>query len=137
MAPSLLTFNLKYSYASPSPVGITVPVGLRIGDHRVRLLAKIDTGATDCIFQRVYADALGINVEAGQPLTMRTATGSFPVFGHEVEISCFEWTFNSVVYFPAAYEIERDVLGRSGWLQKFRLAIIDHDSVLHISHYDD
>jgi len=40
------------------------------------------------------------------------------------------------VFFPAAREIQRNVLGRQGWLQQFRVALIDYDSVLHLSHYN-
>jgi hypothetical protein len=29
------------------------------------------------------------------------------------------------------------VLGRQGWLQRFRVALVDCDSVLHLSHYNE
>jgi hypothetical protein len=102
----------------------------------VRLLAKLDTGAAHCIFERVYGEQLGVNIEAGQAKTFRTATGDFQAYGHEVTITCFEWEFPSVVFFPAALEIHRNVLGRQGWLQQFRVALIDYDSVLHLSQYN-
>ena len=102
----------------------------------MRLLAKLDTGAAHCIFERVYGEQLGVNIEAGQAKTFRTATGDFQAYGHEVTITCFEWEFPSVVFFPAALEIHRNVLGRQGWLQQFRVALIDYDSVLHLSQYN-
>lgn len=99
-------------------------------------MAKVDTGASFCIFQREYAEQLGIAVESGQHTVVSTANSSFDVYGHELTMSCFEWQFNLMVYFPRE-EIRRNVLGRAGWIQQFRVAIIDHDALLHVSHYND
>lgn len=101
----------------------------------MRLLAKLDTGASHCIFERVYGEQLGLNIEGGDRITLHTANSEFQAYGHEVMIACFDWQFNSVVYF-ATPEIHRNVLGRHGWLQQFRLALIDYDSILHLSHYN-
>jgi hypothetical protein len=68
---------------------------------------------------------------------LSNCNGEFQAFGHEVTITCFDWQFDSVVFFPATIEIGRNVLGRQGWLQKFRVALIDYDSVLHLRHYDE
>jgi len=103
----------------------------------VRLLAKLDTGADACIFERAYGEELGLDIEAGQPTRFRTANSEFQAFGHEVTIACFEWQFDSVVFFPATIEIRRNVLGRQGWLRQFRVALIDYDSILHLSYYND
>ena len=96
-----LTFRLKYNYAA-SKTGVEVPVTLRVvGARAVRLLAKVDTGASFCIFQREHAEELGIDVERGVP------------------------------------DFSRNVVGRLGWLQYFRLGLIDHDTALFLSHYED
>ena len=68
---------------------------------------------------------------------MSTAAGSFDAYGHNVTLSCFEWELETIVYFAAHEGFTRNVVGRSGWLQQFRLALIDHDSMLFLSHYDD
>jgi hypothetical protein len=31
----------------------------------------------------------------------------------------------------------RDVLGQTGWLDRMRLGLVDHDRQLYLSHYDD
>ena len=108
-----------------------------VGRKSIRLHAKLDTGATYCIFQREYGEQLALDIESGQRITISTANSEFSAFGHEVTISCFEWQWNSVVYFPAQPEIRRNVLGRHGWLQQFRVALIDYDSILHISRYNE
>lgn len=52
-------------------------------------------------------------------------------------LSCFDWEFEALVYFAASPEHPRNVVGRSRWLQQFRLAISEHDTVLLLSHYND
>lgn len=132
-----LTFRSRYNY-SRSVTGIEVPVSLRLDDARsVRLLAKVDTGASFCIFQRDYAEQLGIDVESGMHEVVSTATGRFDAYGHTLTLSCLDWEFETTVYFAAPRDHPRNVLGRSGWLQRFRMALIDHDAVLLLSQYDD
>ncbi|MGA2327199.1 MAG: retropepsin-like aspartic protease [Bryobacteraceae bacterium] len=133
-----LTFRSKYDY-SPSATGIEVPVSLTVADGRpVRLFAKVDTGAAFCIFQRDYAEQLGIDVESGVHAVVSTPTGGrLDVYGHTLTLSCLDWEFETMVYFAALPEYPRNVLGRSGWLQRFRLGLIEHDALLFLSQYDD
>lgn len=116
-----VTFRYTHNYADQKQNGITVPVQLSVGTQAVRLPAKLDTGASYCIFQREYGEILGLNIEAGQQTTFATANSSFVAYGHEVMIACFEWQFNSTVFFPREREIRRNVLGRNGWIQNFRM----------------
>jgi hypothetical protein len=100
-------------------------------------MAKVDTGATYCIFERDYADALGIEVEAGRMEHISTATGSFPVYGHTVVMRCLDWSVETMVYFARSPEFSRNVLGQIGWLDHFRIGLVHHDSMMYLSHYDD
>lgn len=132
-----LTFLAKYDY-SRTPAGIDIPIMLSVDGARfVRLLAKVDTGASFCIFQREYAEQLGIEVESGQREVVNTATGSFDVYGHPVRLTCLDWEFDTTVYFAEPREFGRNVVGRRGWLQRFRLGLIEHDAVLFLSEHDD
>lgn len=134
---TILSFRAEYTYGD-SDRGIEIPVMLTADSHRsVLLLAKVDTGAADCIFQRDYGEQLGIAVESGTHKTYSTVTGSFDAYGHRLRLSCLEWEYEAIVYFAASPEYRRNVLGRAGWLQQFRLAIVDHDSRILLSHYDD
>lgn len=132
-----LNFNAQYAY-DQTPFGIEIPVVLLVGDLEVRLNAKVDTGAQYCIFQRDYADQLGIVVESGIEIKIWTAGGtSFTVYGHEVRMSCLDWEIDTTVYFAEALGFNRNVVGRTGWLQQFRFGLIDSDSTLYLSHYND
>lgn len=119
-------------------MGIEIPVILRLNGRTAHFPAKIDTGASFCIFRRAYAEQLGIDVEGGLLTRVVTATGEhFDAYGHTVAIESLDSNFESTVYFAARAEYKRNVLGRLGWLQKFRLALIDYETTLFLSHYDD
>lgn len=79
----------------------------------MRLLAKLDTGASFCIFERVYGEELGLNIEGGEEIRISTATEPFRAYGHEVTITSFDWTFGSVVYFP--HEKRTSLVGAVGF----------------------
>ncbi|MCX6603464.1 MAG: hypothetical protein NTV52_07710 [Acidobacteria bacterium] len=43
---------------------------------------------------------------------------------------------DSTVYFFADEAIRKNVLGRRGWLDRVRLAIVDYEQVLYLGPYD-
>ncbi|MGI8639125.1 MAG: hypothetical protein ACR2MG_04155 [Pyrinomonadaceae bacterium] len=125
-----ISFNLNET-------GIEVPVWLYLGDNAVSFNAKVDTGASFCIFERIHGEMLGLTIENGTPQNFGTNTGSFLAFGHNVLISVAEIQFSSTVFFYAQDEFRRNVLGRTGWLNKLKIGIIDYDGKFYLSHYDD
>ena len=68
--PLSLAFDASHRYASVN--GIDVPIELRVGERKVELLARLDTGAAHCIFERQYAETLGLEVESGRAQRFRT-----------------------------------------------------------------
>lgn len=115
-----IEFNTVHSYGSERE-GISAPVVLKAGEISVRLAASIDTGATFCLFRNELAEVLGLD-PANAPLKrFRTANSSFEAFGQEVEISVLGVTTFSNVYFFADASINKNVLGRVGWLNRVRL----------------
>lgn len=131
--------NARYSYPTANRgIGIEIPVTLFVStDRSVRLQSKLDTGASFCIFQREYAEQLGLEVESGIPMTLETVTGSFQAFGHSLRLQCFGHEIESVVYFAATLNFPRNVLGRTGWLDRFRLGLVDYESALYLSPYNE
>jgi hypothetical protein len=68
-----LTFDKKINYPD-NEQGINLDVIiLNATDNPVSATVKLDTGSTFCIFQRRYAELLGIDVESGERETIRTA----------------------------------------------------------------
>ena len=79
---------------------------------------------------------LELEVEAGDHRTFRTATGGVDAFGHVVELQVLGLTFESLVYFFADERINKNLLGRAGWLDRIRLGLVDHDGELYLAAYD-
>ncbi len=117
--------------------GITIEVTLRLDTTEVSCLAKIDTGSAYCIFPRTIGEQLGINIESGFPMRIGTATGVFEAFEHNVTLATVGTDFDSVVYFAREEIINRIVLGRFGWLDRVRIALIDYEGKLFISKYGE
>jgi predicted aspartyl protease len=127
-----IAFTTVHSYGSKRE-GISVPVVLKAGENSVRLAASIDTGATFCIFRNELAHALGLDPANVTLKHFRTANSSFDAFGHEVEISVLGVTTVSTVYFFADPSINKNVLGRVGWLDRVRLGLVDHDTTMYLA----
>jgi hypothetical protein len=130
-----LEFSHVHSYVS-GPHGITLPLVLRSAEEAVDLFAHVDTGASNCLFEREHGEMLNLNVEAGEPKTFATATGRIEAFGHVVTLEVLDHKFESTVYFFADERISKNLLGRVGWLDRVRLGVVDHDHLLYLAAYD-
>lgn len=132
-----LTFQQLYSY-DLRDTGITLPVELSSGKNKVTIpKAKLDTGASFCIFQQSYGRMLGLDIEKGWGQEISTPTGSFTAYGHEVSLSILGLQFDATVYFSSIETFKRNVLGRRGWLDRIQLGLIDYEGKLFISAYGE
>ena len=116
--------------------GISLNVELRLGLEAITFEAKIDTGASFCIFARKYGEKLGIRVEDGFLRYFNTTTGNFRAFGHGVTLVTEGFNFDSQVFFAADENFQTDVLGRHGWLDRVVIGINDYDGKLYLSRYE-
>ncbi len=116
--------------------GISLNVELQLGESSIILEAKIDTGSTHCIFERKYGEKLGFDVEAGEPQWIGTSVGPFLTFGHWVTLMTDDFVFDSMVFFAKDENINRNVLGRHGWLDRVIIGINDYDGKLYLSRYE-
>lgn len=130
-----LDFTIRYKF-NARETGITIPATLRLGGQTVVCDAKVDTGAQVCIFQRALGQALNIEIETGDRIVLSSLGGSLIAFGHEVTLHTLGLEFDSLVYFAAQDNLPRNLLGREGWLQKLRLAVIDYDAEIYLASYD-
>ncbi|HEV3202078.1 MAG TPA: hypothetical protein VGZ73_29470 [Bryobacteraceae bacterium] len=70
------------------------------------------------------------------PRTFSTATGRVQAFGHMVTLTVLNIEFESMVYFFADERINKNLLGRIGWLDRVRFGLVDHDEELYLAPYD-
>ena len=81
-----LSFGASYNYDTRQ-LGITVPVSLSHGGARVELHAKVDSGASACIFAPGHGELLGLTIETGAPEYFSTATGRFKAYRNQQDRS--------------------------------------------------
>lgn len=128
-------FYYRYPDGQKHP-GITVPISLTSNGLAIDVNAKVDPGAEFCLFERSLGEDLGLDIESGFDSRLATLSGTVPVFGHVVVIETFGVRFESFVYFAAGYGPARNLLGRTGWLDHFRVAIVHYDRELFLSPYE-
>lgn len=129
-----LVFDQMIDYDAAQP-GVTVSIKLSLSDASVTVQAKIDTGSTNCIFARHLGEQLGLSIEDGLPKRIRTATGSFLTYEHEVTLSILDYDFAVLVCFAKDETFQTNVLGRYGFLMRVQLGLIDYEGKLFLSPY--
>ena len=130
----IVEFDIVHNYDLKA-VGIPLNVTLIYGERTSEFVAKIDTGATFCVFRRSHGELLGLEIENGTPVEIGTVTASFPAFGHELTISVLGIETVSTVYFTESDYFDRNVLGRIGWLDRVKLGLIEQEGKLFLSEY--
>lgn len=132
----LLEFDTLHDYGTDKE-SIEISVTLRFAERTVSFPAQLDTGATFCVFERSYAETLGLSVESGMPLRFSTAMGIFDAYGHAVTLETLGYSFDVTVYFAAEESFTRNVLGGRGWLDQVRLGLVEYESKLYLSRYNE
>ena len=131
-----LQFQNGRSYQSTED-GIIIPVGVALRSQRVEAFAILDTGSEYCIFHRRIAESLGMDVEAGHRLKLRTVAGTFYAYGHEVALQTFDLEWSAMVYFhDQSLRSQENFLGRNGWLDRVRLGLVHYDQLVYVQTYD-
>jgi hypothetical protein len=126
-----LDFDVQRNYAD-SAAGILVPIRLSYANRSVELDARLGTGASNCIFDRHYADILGIPLESGFERAYRTLSGSFHAFGHELSIATFGLEWSATVFFYDSGNPANAFLGRHGWLDHLKLGLVHYERALYL-----
>lgn len=121
-----LSFDISYAYDA-TPLGIIIPIQLVQLDRTIDLSARLDTGSANCLFDRFFAEDLGLDVENGTRQAYRTVTGSFLAYGHELTIRTLGLEWSAPIYFYAASDQHSNFIGRQGWLDRLRLGLVHYD----------
>lgn len=115
--------------------GITLPVQINLEEETEEFEAKLDTGSTFCIFRRAHGRSIGLDIETGLAVEVGTPTGSFRVFGHEIALKVLGLEFFSTIYFAESEYFDRNVLGRTGFLDRVKLGVVEPEGKLYLSRY--
>lgn len=130
-----LTFDKQLFYDNEED-SVSIETKVKYVDEEISFVAKIDTGASLCIFKREIAEKLGVEVENTEiTQRVRNANGNiFKVFGHFVTIEIADFEFECLVYFAENF-VAANVFGKRGFLDKFRIAIDDNEGKLFLDEY--
>lgn len=131
MIPAL-AFSHLVEYDAGLP-GISLDVEISVVGSRAALSAKIDTGSTNCVFARTHGEQLGLNIEDGELVRIRTATDVFTTHRHFVTLSFLSFSYNAGICFAADDHFNRNVLGRSWFLNQVLLGLNDYEGKLYLS----
>ncbi len=115
--------------------GITIETTIGFADTTVTFPAKIDTGSSVCVFERSHGESLGLDIESGIFLQIGTATGTFNAFGFYVALKVAGLIFDSLAFFPENENIQKNILGKHGWLELVRMGLVDYEGKLYLSKY--
>lgn len=130
-----MSYNLAFDnlfFYDPGKSGISLSVLLHLGQLEVNVEAKLDTGSSHCIFQRIFGERLGLTSESGYQMSMSTVNGVFMTYGHNIMLSVLDYQFDSLVYFARDEDFNRDVLGRQGFLNQVQIGIRDYQGELYL-----
>ncbi len=129
-------WNLSFSELLTYPdnlQGINIEIIISLGtDLPIAADVKLDTGSSFCIFQRHYGEMLGLEIEQGEPEIIRTATGKFIAYGHEITLTVANLEWNATVYFAKDESFPVSVVGRLGFLDRLKIGLIDYQQLLYI-----
>lgn len=117
--------------------GITVPIKLSPGQSSVEIFAKLDCGASNCVFEYTHGETLGIEVERGDLKRFNTATGHFDAFGRSVTMVVKSYEFEVMVYFAKDESFNRNVLGRIGFFDRLLVGLNDYSGKLYLNRMDN
>ncbi len=128
-----LTFSERLKYAD-NLQGINIEIALSVEtDSPIIADVKLDTGSTYCVFQSQYAELLNLETEKGEPEIIRTATGKFLAYGHEITLTIANLEWDAAVYFAADENFPVSVVGRIGFLDRLQIGLIDYTQNLFLN----
>jgi hypothetical protein len=129
-----IDFENVYHYDTLK-TGVTLPVSLKYGSLETTVRAKIDTGASHSIFERLHGEYFGLEIENGELLSFSTVMGSFRAFGHELSVRFLNIEIYTKIYFAEDDNFRKNVLGRQGWHDRVKFGLIDYEGKLFLSEY--
>lgn len=134
-----LGFSQAFNYARLTRYGrgVYLEVILVANGHMTpNIRVRVDSAATFCVFGRQWADVLALDWEAGDPVTIGTAIGSFSAYRHEITIHLINYEWTAWIAF-AEWDTTppsqaRDVLGLTGFFDHFLIAIDDLSETIYL-----
>lgn len=130
------TYSRRHVYSSTGAIAVPITLKSDSTTH-VDLIGKLDTGSTFCVFERIHADMLNLDLASGMRQRIATATGVFHAYGHLTTLSAFDYEWDAMVYFAEDESFRLNILGCIGFLDHLRVGIVDYDQTFYCGLYDE
>ena len=98
----------------------------------MKINALIDSGATISVFKEEIAEQLGIEVESGEKITLGGVGGRIVGYIHKLRINIANKEFVCPVVFSHEYFVSLNLLGRSGFFEKFKIIFEENKKILKL-----
>jgi hypothetical protein len=128
MASKIIEFDVVFNYADQE-AGIEIPLVLNANGRSTMTVGFVDTGCGACLFSNEIGMDLGIDIESGELAIFKSgAGGSVPAYGHPIVLEFLGVAFETFVYFAKYTGLQRNLLGRVGFLRKLRFGLIEYEA---------
>ncbi|MBO0722595.1 MAG: hypothetical protein J2P41_17360 [Blastocatellia bacterium] len=125
---TIIEFDVVFNYADLGE-GIEIPLVIIANGRSMMTVGFVDTGCGACLFSNEIGMNLGIDIESGELAIFKSGAGvSVQAYGHLVVIEFLGIAFESIVYFAKYTGLQRNLLGRDGFLRKLRFGLIEYDA---------
>ena len=139
--PTQFAFNYVHRYPYDGPPLLPVEIagtdafGILQGET-IDTYAKLDTGASGCVFPADFARRMRINLAAGELVPVEDFHGdsqSLPEVPIMLRI-CGEWMMTKAVFDWRLDKNAEPIIGREGVFPRFGFALFHQDGLLFASH---
>jgi hypothetical protein len=136
-----MTYHLTFSHClhiTEDESGLLLPITVSTGGQQLKIESYFDSGAKYSVFPRWVGDKLGLNIEAGEEVFLKTGAGLMPAYLHYLTLGIGNLAFDDAPVCIAKYaDFDRCLLGRGGWFPSVRMGLVGYDEHFFLSHYDD
>ena len=125
--------RFPYQPIEPGKLGPVVPVRI-FGRRPILVDAFIDSGADLSLFDASVAEALGIDHQKGTKLRITMGDGDqITAYRYQLLVQFSRYTFKAPICFSTALGSGFNLLGRSGFFDKFRICFHEKQAFVSVN----
>lgn len=95
--------------------------------------ALLDSGSNYSLFQTEIAESLGIPIERGRRISIKTVSGEMPIFIHKITLQLLEKEFECEVGFVRGMGTSLNLLGRIGVFENHEITFKEKEKKLMLN----
>jgi len=125
---SVEVFRYKPLRGSLAPL---ITIGVKIGAEWYPVEVYVDSGAAYTVLRAQIADGVGFDYHGGHRVYLQVGDGGFiPVYLHDLEVQVGGERFTTQVGFSDRLGVGFNLLGRSGFFERFKICFQESQRTL-------